>query len=94
MTNLDIVRALEDCFEAEVHRTISFKVYPHDDGSAPVSITVYRGTDGYFIAAESGTPDTPDYRHAASNTHPTFEGALANFAVHARKVGLEIRPRG
>ena len=92
MTTLDIVSALEDWFEAEVHRTVSFKAYPYDD-SAPVAITVYIGTSGYLVTAESGTPETPDYRHAASNTLPTLEAALANLAVHARKVGLSLRAR-
>ena len=86
MSDLEILRELEGWFEGEMHRTISFKAYP-DEGE-PVIITVYVSEQGFLVSAASG-----GRRPVSGNTHPTLEAAVANFAVHADRVGLSLRSK-
>ena len=89
MTDLSILQELENWFDAEIHRTVRFKAYPHEMGTDPVVITVYVSRRAYLLTATTG-----DKKPIASNTHPTLEAAVANLAAHADRIGLELRSRG
>lgn len=88
-SDLTILQELESWFDAEIHRTVRFKAYPHETGADPVIITVYVSRQGYLLTATSG-----DKKPIASNTHPTLEAAVANLAAHAHRIGLELRSSG
>ena len=71
------------------YRIVYQKIGSHSQvQSEPVIITVYVSEQGFLVSAASG-----GRRPVSGNRHPTLEAAVANFAVHADRVGLSLRSK-